>query len=115
MVLTDSYGRKILPGLLEKNSPIYLQECCNKIIESVHLKFCKYILGLKSSVNNNFIYGELGRYPVDIVIRKNMITYWQSVVTGRRISYVMLRINVCSTSIVIILSNLMYLKAFTKR
>ena len=30
-------------------------------IERVHLQFCKRLLGVKKSTQNNFIYGELGR------------------------------------------------------
>ena len=33
-------------------------------IERVHLKFCKSILGVKTSVQNDFVYGELQRRPL---------------------------------------------------
>jgi len=32
-------------------------------LENIHMHFCKSILGVRSQTNNNFIYGELGRYP----------------------------------------------------
>ena len=38
------------------------------IIESVHLTFCKFLLGLKTSTPTNMIYGELGRYPLSVII-----------------------------------------------
>ena len=31
------------------------------LLESVHLKFCKYLLGIKTCIPNCMIYGELGR------------------------------------------------------
>ena len=34
-----------------------------KDIERVHLKFCKYILKMKTSTLNEIVYGEVGRYP----------------------------------------------------
>jgi hypothetical protein len=41
----------------------------NDILEKVHLKFCKIILNLKATTPNCMIYGELGRYPLDIDIK----------------------------------------------
>ena len=41
----------------------------NDILEKVHLKFCKIILHLKATTPNCMIYGELGRYPLDIDIK----------------------------------------------
>jgi hypothetical protein len=38
----------------------------NEVLERVHLKFCKILLNLKSSTPNYMVYGELGRYPIDI-------------------------------------------------
>jgi hypothetical protein len=40
----------------------------NDVLEKVHLKFCKMILNLKTSTPNYMIYGDLGRYPVEIDI-----------------------------------------------
>jgi hypothetical protein len=39
----------------------------NDILEKVHLKFCKIILHLKATTPNCMKYGELGRYPLDII------------------------------------------------
>ena len=36
----------------------------SKEIERVHLKFCKQLLGVKTSTCNMAVYGELGRYPL---------------------------------------------------
>ena len=33
-------------------------------IERVHLKFCKTVLGVKATVQNDCIYGELNRLPL---------------------------------------------------
>ena len=30
----------------------------------MHLKLCKQLLGVKQTTQNDFIYGELGRYPL---------------------------------------------------
>ncbi|XP_076467175.1 uncharacterized protein LOC143298244 [Babylonia areolata] len=36
---------------------------CVDIAESLHLEYCKYILRLKKSTPNCFIYGETGHFP----------------------------------------------------
>ena len=48
----------------------------NNILETVFLKFCKYLLGLKSSTPNCMVYGEVGCYPVSVHIKVRMIAYW---------------------------------------
>ena len=52
-------------------------------VEKLHRKYLKYILGVKSSTSNSVIYGELGRYPLNITIKKRMISYWIRVHTGK--------------------------------
>jgi len=47
-----------------------------KAIEKVHLQFCKRILGVKKTTQNDLIYGDLGR--IDLKTRRyvNIIKYW---------------------------------------
>ena len=47
-------------------------------LESVHLKFCKYILGTKKFTTNVLIYGELGRHPINIEITGKILNFWAS-------------------------------------
>jgi hypothetical protein len=44
-----------------------------KIIEQVHLGFCKRILKVRSSTPNVMVHGELGRYPLKIRVKIRMI------------------------------------------
>ena len=46
------------------------------ILELVHLKFLKLLLGVKTSTCNMAIYAETGRYPLDIQHKINCIKYW---------------------------------------
>ena len=57
----------------------------NNILEKVHLKFCKIILHLKATTPNCMIYGELGRYPLDIDIKLRNILCWSKLITGKDI------------------------------
>ena len=46
------------------------------IIEKVHLKFCKRILNIKSCTPNFMVYGELGRFPLEIDIKLRMLSFY---------------------------------------
>jgi len=48
----------------------------SKRLETIHLKFCKQLLGVKLQTQNNFIYSELGRFPLKCSIVTNIIRYW---------------------------------------
>ena len=47
-----------------------------KDIEMVHTKFCRKILCVRQSTNVNGLYGELGRVPLYITRKVNMLRYW---------------------------------------
>ena len=47
-----------------------------KIIEQIHLKFCKRVLKVRSTTPNFMVYGELGRFPLEIRIKLRMISFW---------------------------------------
>ena len=44
--------------------------------ERVHKKFCKSVLNVKSSTNSFAIYGELGRFPLIIERRIQIVKYF---------------------------------------
>lgn len=46
------------------------------LIERVQLKFLKYILKLKRSTPNYFVYGETGCMPLSIDIEEKIISFW---------------------------------------
>ena len=61
--------------------PIILYACevwgygNNEILERVQLKFCKLLLKSKATTPSSKIYGELGRYPMEIDIKVIIISY----------------------------------------
>jgi hypothetical protein len=61
--------------------PILLYACevwgygNNEMLERVQLKFCKLLLKSKATTHSSMIYGELGRYPMEIDIKVRMISY----------------------------------------
>ena len=57
-------------------------------IERVHLSFSKRVMGVKKTSQNDFIYGILGRYPMQIIRHCRIISYWLKIVSGRKPHYV---------------------------
>ena len=53
-------------------------------IERVHLHFCKRILGVKRTTQNDFIYGILGRVPMSTIRQIRIIKYWLRIVSGKK-------------------------------
>ena len=53
---------------------------------NVYSKFGKTVLGVKSTVQNDFIYGELNRLPCVRLV--NIVRYWLKIVHGEKPRYV---------------------------
>ena len=66
----------------------------NDMIERVHLKFCKLLLSLKTSTPSYMIYGELGRYPIDLDIKTRLISFWGRLNSGKetKLSYILYKL-----------------------
>jgi hypothetical protein len=86
---------------LKMVKPILLYGCevwgfsNNDIIEKVHLKFCKLLLHLKSSTPSYMIYGELGRYPLEIDIKSRIISFWAKLLSGKELKLSKIIYNLC--------------------
>jgi hypothetical protein len=50
-------------------------------IERVYLQFCKSILKVRNSTPNFLVYGELGRFPLETIVKQKMILLWNSLLT----------------------------------
>ena len=57
-------------------------------LESIYMHFGKYILGVRSPTSNNFVYGELCRYPLRIRRIERVIKYWFKVIKCTHTTYV---------------------------
>ena len=51
-----------------------------QIMEKIHLKFCKRILDVRLTTPNCMVYGELGRYPLEIRVKMRMVSFWEKLV-----------------------------------
>ena len=72
-------------SILLYGSEIYSYEKSD-IIESLFLQFYKIIMSFKKSTPNAILYGELGRYPADILTKSRMIVFFlkKKLVCGER-------------------------------
>ena len=52
------------------------------LVERMHLKFCKQLLGVKQTTQNDFVYGELDRYPLIVHRQYRIIKFWLKNVKG---------------------------------
>ncbi|KAK6166872.1 hypothetical protein SNE40_023483 [Patella caerulea] len=68
------FDRMVIP-VLTYGSDVWGYETYH-CIEAVHLKFCRRLLSLNSNVPKLSIYGELGRNPIHVLHKYNMIKYW---------------------------------------
>ena len=49
-------------------------------VERVHLNFCKKVSKLKKTTTSNIVYGELGRFPLELQRYFRIINYWLKIV-----------------------------------
>ena len=78
----DLFDKIIIP-MLTYGSEIWGYENID-ILEKVHVQFCKLLLNLKTSTPNFMLYGELGRYPLNITVKLNILSFWSKLIDGKQ-------------------------------
>lgn len=65
-----------------------------ELLERLHLKFLKYILGVSKFTSSAIVYGELGRYPIRDMINVRMTSFWAKTLrdTTGKLSSVLLHV-----------------------
>ena len=49
----------------------------------------RYILHVKKNTPNVMLYGDLGRFPLSVTVKKRIIGYWFDLLTGDKLSAVL--------------------------
>lgn len=57
-------------------------------VEKVHLQFCKRLLCVKKSTQNDFVYGEVGRMPLQNMRLYNIIKFWIKILHSEPKKYI---------------------------
>ena len=55
-----------------------------KILETLHLKYCKIVLKLKSTTPDVMVYGETGRFNIEYYAKKRIVNYWSTLACGNK-------------------------------
>ncbi len=55
----------------------------HSLLEKVHIKYCKYLLNVKTGTPTCMVYGELGRLPIDINIKCKLLCYWHKLANAK--------------------------------
>ena len=84
---------KLVEPVLSYGCEIWGMENAN-ILENIYLQFCKQLLGVRRQTQNNFIYGELGQFPLKIRRLARVIKYWLKIVKSSDIKYVKVIYNI---------------------
>jgi hypothetical protein len=62
-------------------------------IEKVHLQFCKNILKVRSTTPNYMVYGELGRYPMEVVVKRKIVLFWNNLLCeSNKLSFILYKL-----------------------
>jgi hypothetical protein len=78
----ELFDTMVVPILLY-GAEVWGFENCN-IIGNFHMQFCRTILKVKKSTPHCVIYGELGRIPLNILIKARRVGFWQRIMCGKR-------------------------------
>ena len=73
----------MIAPILFYGSEIWGYENCD-MIESFHFKYCKRLLHLKASTPKAMVYDELGRYPMQILIKSRMVSFLAKILCGKK-------------------------------
>ena len=68
-------------------------------IERIQLHFCKQLLGVKRQTQNAFIYGELGRLPLQQRRYLSIIKYWLKITRCHETKYIKIVYNIMLTDL----------------
>ena len=63
-----------------------------EILEQVHLIFCERILKVRFTSPNYMVYGGLGRFPLEIIIKIRMASFWINMIYGDKLNSCMYKL-----------------------
>ena len=68
-----------------------------QMFERIHNSFLRSITKCRNSTPLYMLYGELGRYPIEIFIKTRIIGYWTRIITGNQLKLVNMMYKDCTS------------------
>ena len=59
-----------------------------QMLERIHTSFLRTITKCRKSTPLYMLYGELGRYPIEITTKSRIINFWTRIITGNQLKLV---------------------------
>ena len=72
---SEVWGTNFLPVNIKNNNLFDVNALSKHIVENMHLKFLKMILGINQSTSNWAVLSETGRFPIIIRVLKSIVKY----------------------------------------
>ena len=67
----------VIKAVMSQTPGVTLPKAAAKdVLESTHLKILKWVLGVHKKTNNNFCYGDTGRYPWTLTVLPQCVNYF---------------------------------------
>ena len=76
------FDQTILP-IMTYSCEIFLALKIVVFLKKNHTQFLRSIIQARKSTPLFMVYGELGRYPIEITIKTRMINYWSRLINGK--------------------------------
>jgi len=91
-VTIDLFDKLVLPVLTYGSEVWGFNHVC--AVERIHLQYCKYLLGVKKCTQNDFVYGELGRKPLQCQRLYNIVKFWIKIMQSDDHKYIKIVYNI---------------------
>jgi len=56
-----------------------------KEVDKLHIRFCKYLLGVKKQTPTYAVYGELGRVPLSVICKERAVKFWLKIMKNNEL------------------------------
>ena len=86
MHVLDLFNRLVRP-ILCYGTEVWVFSKIN-LQERIHLQFCKKLLGVKQTTQNDFVYGKLRRVTLQVDIFQSIINYWFKILEFESAKYI---------------------------